>query len=68
MTKLRSKKQLRELPLWQLTLPEFGWVYPDKVGRDHYFAVVDAVEKGLPVPENVLKSYPSLTTKRKPRG
>lgn len=67
MSGLRPKKLLLELPLWQLTLPEFGWVYPDALAAEHYRAVKEALAAGEPVEDRILDTYPSLT-RRKARG
>ena len=63
---LRPKKELLTLPLWQLTLPEFGWVHPDMLAAEHYRAVKEAVAAGEPVPEKILDCYPTL--KRRVHG
>lgn len=60
---MRTKKELLKLELWELTLPEFGWCYPDLLCFDHYRAVEQAVKDGKSVSPKIRATYPSLTKK-----
>jgi hypothetical protein len=60
MAGLRSKKELRTLPIWQLTLSEYSWIYPDGLASEHYAAVKSALKDGEPVDPKILATYPSL--------
>jgi hypothetical protein len=60
---VRTKKELLALPIYELTLPEFGWVYPDLLCFDHFHAVEAAIKAGKAVPPKVRATYPSLKGK-----
>jgi hypothetical protein len=57
---LRNKQELLKLPIYELTLPEFAWIYEDGLGVEHYRAVKAALAKGIAVEDRILKCYPSL--------
>ena len=57
---MKTKKELLELPLYQLSLAQFTWLYPNSVCMEHYRGVKEALEQGLEVYPNYVEEYPSL--------
>lgn len=57
---LVSKKELSQLPIYQLTCQQFAWVYPERLAQEHASAVKDAWQKGKEVYDKAEEEFPCL--------
>ena len=66
---MRTKKELRALEPYQMSLAEFTWAFAELLCFDHYHSVEQALKDGKHVDPKVLACYPSLKGRgRKPVG
>jgi len=49
-----------DTPDWALTVMQWCHRHPDRLARDHYRCVLDALLDGHDVPDRVLQEYPNV--------